>query len=227
MLCRQAEMLPDRVHRPGLPHRIGVEGVPAAAARCTATALPGGLLESAQLPEPVFTPSTKADDRRPRREHLLRARRSTWSAASWPSGPATSSLELYPRGAEWARRARDHHRRHQVRARARRRRAGRGRRGAHARLVAVLAGRPVGAGHHAAVVRQAAGPRLPRRRSTGTSSRRPRRCPPRSSRPPAPATSRPTSASPAGPSPTGPASTGDRADVTVSGRTCRCASMAP
>ena len=51
---------PDRVHRPRLHHRLGVEGVPRAPGRCTARALPAGLLESDRLPEPVFTPSTKA-----------------------------------------------------------------------------------------------------------------------------------------------------------------------
>ena len=116
------------------------------------------------------------------------------------------SLELYRAGGRVGRRAGHHHRRHQVRARPRRRRAHRLRRGAHARLVALLAGRPVEARHHPAVVRQAAGARLPRRPRLGqaaaaaAAARRGRR------RPPATATSRPTSASPAARSPTGPAS---------------------
>ena len=114
------------------------------------------------------------------------------------AGPRRLARALPP-GRRVGRRAGHHHRRHQVRARPGRRRAGAGRRGAHPGLVALLAGRPVGAGHHA------------RRRSTSsrsaTTSRRPRlgqdpaaarRCPTTSSPPPAPATSRPTSASPAG-----------------------------
>ena len=168
--------------------------------------LPAGLQESEQLPEPVFTPSTKAEIG-PRREHhrsttAVDARRRRRGRA----GPRHLRSRVYARG----------------------RRAGRPsagiiiadtkfelgfvdgelrrvRRGAHARLVALLAGRRVGAGHHAAVVRQAARPRLPRRPRTGTRRRRRRRCPPRSSTPPARATSRPTSASPAVASPTGTA----------------------
>ena len=68
---------------------------------------------------------------------------------------------LYRFAAEYAARARDHHRRHEVRVRARRRRSARARRrGADAGLVAVLAGRRVRAGRSAALVRQAVRPRL-------------------------------------------------------------------
>ena len=49
------------MHRARLPLGLGVEGVPGRAARCTARPLPAGLQESDQLPEPVFTPSTKSD----------------------------------------------------------------------------------------------------------------------------------------------------------------------
>ena len=55
------------------------------------------------------------------------------------------ALELYAPAARRGPRRGDHHRRHQVRARAGRRRAGAGRRGAHPGLVALLAGRRLGA----------------------------------------------------------------------------------
>ena len=130
--------------------------------------LPEGLRESDRLPEPIFTPATKADvgdhdenidfDRaveiigsRPLMEELrrdldraLRARRAR------------------------TRRARDHPRRHEVRVRLLARRRGRPRRrGADARLVAVLARRRVRAGPRPALVRQAVRPRLARRGGLG------------------------------------------------------------
>ena len=132
----------DRVHRARLPLRLGVEGVHGRAARCTAHALPAGLQERDQLPEPVFTPSTKSDV--PRREHLLRASRRPRRRTELADQARDVSLELYRRGAAWAARARHHHRRHQVRARPRRRRAGGLRRGADARLVAASGRRTSG-----------------------------------------------------------------------------------
>lgn len=65
------------------------------------TELPEGLLESSQLPEPVFTPSTKADDG----DHDVNI---TFDEAVAVVGAdlATKardiSLELYRRGSEWA-----------------------------------------------------------------------------------------------------------------------------
>ena len=50
---------PDRVRRPGLPRRLRMEGL--SARRCVCGhALPDGLRESERLPEPIFTPATKA-----------------------------------------------------------------------------------------------------------------------------------------------------------------------
>ena len=49
----------DRVRRPRLSRRIGVEGLPRHGSVC-GHALPEGLEESARLPEPIFTPATKA-----------------------------------------------------------------------------------------------------------------------------------------------------------------------
>ncbi len=65
------------------------------------TRLPEGLLESARLPEPVFTPSTKADEGHD--ENI-----SFTAAAELIGEPLAAqvrdvSLELYRRGADWAR----------------------------------------------------------------------------------------------------------------------------
>ena len=62
----------DRVRRARLPRRLGLEGLPRDRARSAATRCRPGLRESEQLPEPIFTPATKAHDR-PRREHRPRA----------------------------------------------------------------------------------------------------------------------------------------------------------
>ena len=49
----------DRVRRPRLPRRLGLEGLPGDR-RGSVTSLPDGLQESDELPEPIFTPATKA-----------------------------------------------------------------------------------------------------------------------------------------------------------------------
>ena len=165
MLCRRAEMLPIECIVRGY-----ITGSAWKEYRTEGTMhgerMAEGLLESSQLPEPVFTPSTKAEDG----EHDVNI---SFEVAASLVGIDIArkarevSLELYSRGAEWAADARHHHRRHQVRARLHRRRARRGRRGADPGLVAVLAGRAVGARIDAAVVRQAAGARLPRHARLG------------------------------------------------------------
>ncbi len=50
----------DRMRGARLPVRIGLEGLRRRRARSAAFALPAGLLESSRLPEPIFTPATKA-----------------------------------------------------------------------------------------------------------------------------------------------------------------------
>ena len=166
--------------------------------------LPAGLEESEQLPEPIFTPATKAEvgdhdenvdfDRaaeilgdRPLLEELRRL-----------------SLELYSFAADHARergiiladtkfefgRAAD------GRDRARRR-------GADAGLVALLAGRQLRGRPRPALVRQAVRARLGVGLRLGQDAAGARRCPTRSSRARASATRRPTSGSPASRSPPG------------------------
>ena len=197
MLCRRAEMLPvECIVRGYLTGSAWKEYRPTGTMHGVAAA--GRACRSRQqLPEPVFTPSTKAEIG-DHDENISFERRSTSSARRWPSGPATCRSSCYQRGAEWA--------------------AERGiiiadtkfelglidgelvlcRRGAHARLVPVLAGRPVER-------------RAPRRRAFDKQPVRdyldaldwdktpppPPLPAPRWSAPAAAATSRPTSASPA------------------------------
>ena len=92
----------DRVHRPRLPHRLGLEGVPQRRAPCTARRCPPGLLESAQLPEPVFTPSTKADDGTTTRTSRFDAGRRARRRRRWPSRRATCRSSSTSGAPSWA-----------------------------------------------------------------------------------------------------------------------------
>ena len=103
------------------------------------------------------------------------------------------ALALYRRAADWAAGARRDPGGHEVRARRRRRRPARARRrGAHAGLVALLAGRRVRARQLAAELRQAVRARLAGDARTGTSARRGRSCRPTSWPARRPAIARPT-----------------------------------
>ena len=122
------------------------------------SAVPAGLQESDRLPEPLFTPSTKAEVG-PTTRTSPSSRRSAMVGRAWPTRPppsawpSTSGPPPTPpsRGSSsptpsssWAGSTASWPLR----------------RGAHARLVAVLGGRRLASGHDAAVVRQAAGARL-------------------------------------------------------------------
>ena len=197
--CRQAEMLPDRVHRARLPHRARRGRSTRRRGTMHGLPLPAGLQESRQAARAGVHAVDQGRAGRPRREHLLRARPSTSSARTWPTRARDVVARAVPAG----------------------RRAGPPsaasssptpssssgsstaswslvRRGAHAGLVPLLAGRRVGAGHDAADLRQAAGARLPRALdwdktpAAAAAARRGRRRHRRR------ATSRPTSGSPAG-----------------------------
>lgn len=99
MLCQKAEMLPiecivrgyvtgsawKEYSRNGTMH---------------GDALPGGLLESAKLPEPVFTPSTKADTGHD--ENISFEAASALIGNELAEQVRDVSLELYTRGSEWA-----------------------------------------------------------------------------------------------------------------------------
>ena len=125
--------------------------------------LPAGLSESEKLPEPIFTPATKADigdhDENINFERAVEV----VGSRDLMEDLRDTSIALYeharrPRGG-----ARDHHRRHEVRVRRVALRRGRARRrGADARLLALLAGRRLRAGARPSLVRQAVRARLAR-----------------------------------------------------------------
>jgi phosphoribosylaminoimidazole-succinocarboxamide synthase len=99
MLCKKAEMLPiecivrgyitgsawKEYSRNGTMH---------------GEALPGGLLESAKLPEPVFTPSTKADTGHD--ENISFEAAAALVGNEMAARVRDVSLELYTRCSEWA-----------------------------------------------------------------------------------------------------------------------------
>ena len=99
MECRRLEMLPDRVRRARLPRRLGLEGLPGDRRDVCGHALPEGLRESDKLPEPIFTPATKAQTG-PRREHPARRRRPSSSAPSGSPRSERVAIELYTTAAE-------------------------------------------------------------------------------------------------------------------------------
>ena len=192
----QARDVPGRVRGPRLPLRLRLEGIQGAAEPSAGSSCPTNLLESDKLPEPIFTPATKAEiGDHDENIDFDRAAEIVGDRALMEE-LRRISIEVYtarrrPRG-----RARDHPRRHQVRVRPPRRRRGRPRRrGADPRLLALLAGRPLRAGQHPALLRQAVRPRLGRRGRLGPqpagagAARRRGRADPR------PSTSRPTSGS--------------------------------
>ena len=51
---------PDRVRRPRLPDRLGLAGVSGDRVGLRRSHLPAGLVDGSRLPEPIFTPATKA-----------------------------------------------------------------------------------------------------------------------------------------------------------------------
>ena len=128
---RPGHGLPQAVHGPGgvrgprLPGRVGLREYRATGAVC-GVPLPAGLTEGSQLPEPIFTPATKAPRGRARREHHAvrggrggrrgRRRRAgadhpggvpagrghgrPAAASSWPT-PRSSSASTRPGGCCW------------------------------------------------------------------------------------------------------------------------------
>ena len=127
-----------RVRGPRLPHRGRAGRTTGGPAGVCGIQLPAGLVESERLPEPIFTPTTKAatgHDVPLTFEEM---------AELVGEGLADRLKELTLALYAFARRTRSaaghHPRRHQVRVRLRRRRADPDRRGPDAGLVAVLAG---------------------------------------------------------------------------------------
>lgn len=100
MLCHKAEMLPiECIVRGYLTGSAWKEY--RSAGTMHGTALPAGLLESAQLPDPVFTPSTKAPVG-DHDENISFAAAAELVGAEVAEAAREISLELYRRGAEWA-----------------------------------------------------------------------------------------------------------------------------
>ena len=132
--------------------------------------LPAGLRESDRLPEPIFTPATKADtghDENISVERMADPRRLGTDRKAQES--FDQSLPVW-RGP--LRRARHPPGRHQVRVRLHRWRAIAHRRSPDSGLIPLLAGRPVRARTRAAKFRQAVGPRLARVDRLGQDSAR-------------------------------------------------------
>jgi phosphoribosylaminoimidazole-succinocarboxamide synthase len=101
MLCRKADMLPvECIVRGYLSGSAWKEYE--ASGTMHGAPLPGGLLESAQLPEPVFTPSTKAaiGDHD---ENISFDQAAALVGTDMARRLRDVSLELYARGAAWAR----------------------------------------------------------------------------------------------------------------------------
>ena len=193
-----ARHVPGRVRRPRLHLRLRLEGVPASRHRSAGSSCPSGLQESDQLPEPIFTPATKAEiGEHDENIDFDRACRDRRLAAA--DGGAAARLDRALRARPHPRlRARDHPRRHQVRVRLDPGRRDRPRRrGADARLLPLLARRRLRAGPRPGLLRQAVRPRLARRAGLGPLPAGP--APPRRGDRghDAPSTARPTSGSPA------------------------------
>ena len=123
--------------------------------------LPEGLVEASRLPEPLFTPSTKAEIG-DHDENISFDKTVDLIGGELAEKVRDVALELYSFGAGLRAGARHHHRRHQVRVRHARRRADPHRRGADAGLVALLAGRRLRGRQEPAELRQAVRARLPR-----------------------------------------------------------------
>jgi len=99
MLCRRAEMLPiECIVRGYLTGSAWKEY------RTSGTMhgqeLPAGLLESSKLPEPVFTPSTKAAEGHD--ENISFAAAVDLIGADLAERARSISIDLYTRGAQWA-----------------------------------------------------------------------------------------------------------------------------
>ena len=100
MLCRRAEMLPiECIVRGYITGSAWKEY--AADGTMHGTRLPAGLLESAQLPEPVFTPSTKAEVG-DHDENVSFDRAVDLVGREVAEQAREVSLELYRRGSAWA-----------------------------------------------------------------------------------------------------------------------------
>ena len=74
--------------------------------------LPAGLQESSQLPEPIFTPATKAQSGHD--ENISFETMSSMVDAELAARLRDLTLKIYGRAAEYAQNSRHHHRRHEI-----------------------------------------------------------------------------------------------------------------
>ena len=127
--------------------------------------LPNGLVESDRLPEPIFTPATKAATGHD--ENISFDEAAKLIGRELAEKVREVSLTIYKRAARIRRAARRHPRRHEIRIRPaekfrRRRRTHLDRRSAHAGFFALLARGALRTGRTAALLRQAIRARLSR-----------------------------------------------------------------
>ena len=120
--------------------------------------LPDGLREADRLPEPIFTPSTKAEVGHD--ENITREQLAEMVGAELARQLEERSLALYRAGAELASAGRPDPGRHQVRVRLDRRPGGADRRAAHPGLEPLLGRGPLRARRAPAELRQAVRARL-------------------------------------------------------------------
>ena len=118
--CRRLEMLPIECVVRGYLAGSGWKDYTATGAVC-GHRLPAGLRESAELPEPIFTPATKAVTGHD--ENIDREQAAELVGADMLAEVERVSIALYRFASEWARERGIHDRRHEVRVRPRRRRA--------------------------------------------------------------------------------------------------------
>ena len=119
MECRRLEMLPIECVVRGYLAGSGWKDYQATGST-SGHALPEGLRESDRLPEPIFTPATKAQEGHD--ENISRDQAAELVGAERMREVEEVAIRLYTTAAEHALAGGDHHRRHEVRARARRRR---------------------------------------------------------------------------------------------------------
>ena len=109
--CKRLRMVPVECIARGYLAGLGLESYKATG-EISGVPVPPGLSEGSRLPEPVFTPTTKALQGH---DEFM-----TFEEVADSIGPDTAAeikrltLDVYARGAEIAGRARDRHRRHQA-----------------------------------------------------------------------------------------------------------------
>ena len=144
ILCRRLDMVPVECVARGYLAGSGLTEYTASGSVC-GVPLPAGLVDGSQLPEPIFTPATKAaiGDHDENVSYDVVA--ATVGTADGSRAAQADPRRLRPRAAD-RRRAGRHRGGHEAGVRlGRRRQPGARRRGAHPRLVALLAGRAAGA----------------------------------------------------------------------------------